>query len=68
MKWLGKPAAEPQVPGSNPGYDMDVELSVLGPTSGCALNLIDGRCHVHSSVALVDLAVRSFPWFSPKLA
>ena len=26
------------------------------------------RCQVHFSVALVDLAVRSFPWFSPKLA
>ena len=30
--------------------------------------LVDGRCQVHSLVTLVDLAVRSFPWFSPKLA
>ena len=68
MKWLGKPAAEPKVPGSNRGYGMDVELSILGPTSGCAQKLVDGRCQVHSSVELVDLAVRNFPWFSPKLA
>ena len=27
--------------------------------------LVDGRCQVHSSVALVDVAIRSFPWFSP---
>ena len=26
-----------------------------------------GRCRVLFPVALVDLAVRSFPWFSPKL-
>ena len=37
---------------------MDVELSILGPSSGCAQKLVDGRCQVHSSVALVDLAVR----------
>ena len=30
-KRLGKPAAEPKVPGSNPGQGMGVELSVLGP-------------------------------------
>ena len=41
---------------------MDVQLSVLG-----AQKLVDGRFQVLSSVALVDLAVRSFPWFSPKL-
>ena len=27
-----------------------------------------GRCQVQTPVALVDLAFRSFPWFSPKLA
>ena len=30
--------------------------------------LEDGECQVQTPVALVDLAVRSFPWFSPKLA
>ena len=68
VKWLGKLASEPKVPGSNPGQGMDVEMSVLGPTSCCAQKLVDGRCQVQSPVALVDLAVRSFPWFSPKLA
>ena len=29
--------------------------------------LMYGRCWVLSPVALLDLAVRSFPWFSPKL-
>ena len=33
VQWLGKPAAAPKVPGSNPGKGMDVKLSVLGPTS-----------------------------------
>ena len=40
-------------------------------TSGRAVlrsKLVDGKCQVQSPVALVDLAVRSFPWFSPKLA
>ena len=36
---------------------MDVKLPVLGPTSGYAQKLVDGGCQVHSSVALVDLAV-----------
>ena len=40
---------------------MDAELSVLGSTSSCARKLVDGRCQVQSPVALVDLAVRSFP-------
>ena len=31
--------------------------------SGSALELVDGRCQVQSSVALVDLAVRSFRGF-----
>ena len=31
------------------------------------LKLVDGRCRVQFPVALVDLAARSFPWFSPKL-
>ena len=35
--------------------------------SGNTLELVDGRCQVQTSVALVDLAVRSFPWLSPKL-
>ena len=38
---------------------MDVELSVLAPTSGCAQKLVNGMCQVHSSVAHVDLAVWS---------
>ena len=40
------------------------------PTSGGAVlrsKLVDGMCRVQFPVALVDLAVRSFPWFSPKL-
>ena len=39
-------------------------------TSGEAVlrpKLIDGRCHVQSLVAVVDLAIRSFLRFSPKL-
>ena len=31
-------------------------------------NLEDGKCQVQTPVTLVDIAVRSFPWFSPKLA
>ena len=31
VKWLGKPVAEPKIPGSNPGQGMDVELSVPWP-------------------------------------
>ena len=54
--------------GSNPRKGMDINLSIPGPTSGCAQKLVDGRCQVHSSVKFADLAVRSFPWFSPKLA
>ena len=41
-----------------------------GPTNGGAVllsKLVDERCQVKSSVVLVDLAVRSFPWFTPKL-
>ena len=30
--------------------------------------LVDGRCEVQSSVELVVLVVRNFPWFSSKLA
>ena len=33
----------------------------------CALKLVDGKCQVLSTIVLVDLPVRSFPWFSPKL-
>ena len=43
VKWSRKQATEPKVRGSNPGFDpRDVELSVLGPTSGCAQKLVDG--------------------------
>ena len=28
--------------------------------------LVDGSCRFQFPIALVDLAVRSFPWFSPK--
>ena len=34
---------------------------------GLRSKLVDGRCRVQFAVALVDLAVLSFPWFSPKL-
>ena len=40
------------------------------PTSGGAVlrsKLVDRICQVQSPVALADLAVRSFPWFSAKL-
>ena len=40
----------------------------LCPTSGAALKLVDGRWRVKSPVELIDLAVWSFLWFSPKLA
>ena len=39
--------------------------------SGLAIltsNLVDGNCRAQSSVAFSDLAIRIFPWFSPKLA
>ena len=48
---LGKPAAEPKVPGSNPWYGMDVEQSVLAPTSGCAQKLVDGRFILRSRLS-----------------
>ena len=44
---------------------------ILAPTSGWAVlrsKLVDGRCQVQSLVRLVDLADRSFPRFSPKIA
>ena len=44
---------------------------IILPTSSCEVlrsKLLDGKCLVQPSVALVDLAVRSFPWFSPKIA
>ena len=31
---LGKPAAAPEVPNSNPGYNMNIKLPVLGATNG----------------------------------
>ena len=40
------------------------------PTSGRAVplsKLIDRGCRVQSPVTTVDLAVRNFPWFSPKI-
>ena len=46
-------------------------LYVTRPSSGGAVllaKLVDGRCQVQSPVVLVSLVVRSFPWFSPKLA
>ena len=53
-----------------------IHISVIfqtfeGPTSSAVVlrsKLVDGRCQVRSPVALVDLAVRSFLWFSPKLS
>ena len=30
--------------------------------------LVNGRCRAHFPVLLIDLAVRSFSWFSPKLS
>ena len=41
------------------------------PASGGAVlpsKLVCGKCRHRSTGALVDLAVRSFPWFSPQLA
>ena len=41
----------------------------LSPTRGGAVlrwKLVDERCQVQIEVALVDLAVWRFPWFSPK--
>ena len=43
-------------------------LQYVNVISGCAQKLVDERCQVHSLVAFVNLAFRSFPWFSPKLA
>ena len=46
-----------------------IKASWGAPTSGTVVMLKTGRREVPGSnlVALVDLAVRSFPWFSPKL-
>ena len=68
---LGKPAAAPKILGSNPSKTWMSNCPSLAPPVAapfCALKLVDGKCQVQSPVALVDLAVRSFPWFSPKLA
>ena len=53
-----------------------LELNLLSsaeevPTSSVVVlrsKLVDVSCRVRFSVDLVDLVVRSFPWFSPKLA
>ena len=45
--------------------------NILGPTIGEAVvcsKLVDGRWEAQSPIALVDLAIRSFAWFSPKLS
>ena len=39
------------------------------PVAECQRSkLDDGRCQFQIPVSLIDLAVRRFPWFSPKLA
>ena len=43
-----------------------IKMSPQWP-SGNTLELVDGSCQVQSWVALVDLAVQSFPCFFPKL-
>ena len=45
-------------------------FNMYSPTSGRVVTLKTGRWEVpvQTLVALVDPAVRSFPWFSPKLA
>ena len=71
VQWLGKLAATLKVPGSNPGLRYRCQTVRPRPPqwlSGSALKLVDGKCQVQSSIALVDLAVWSFPWFSPKHA
>ena len=45
--------------------------SILDPASPPVYlrsKLVDGRCEIQSPVALVDVAVQSFPWFSLKLS
>ena len=52
-------------------YSLSFKSEAYRPTSGRAFlhsKLVDRRCQVQSPVALVDLPVRSFPWFFPKLA
>ena len=48
--------------GNSPSLDQPVAARF------CALKLVDGKCQIQSPVVLVDLAARSFQWFSPKLA
>ena len=51
-------------------YSHTGHLHFLRPTSGrvVTLKLEDGRRQVQTLITLVDLAVQSFLWFSPKLA
>ena len=51
--------------------NQQVSLLQTGSVSGGAvlrLKLVDWRYQDHTPIALVDLAVPSFLWFSPKLA
>ena len=43
------------------------QVSVPPALSGSALKVGRRECQVQSPVALVDVALQSFPWFSPKL-
>ena len=51
--------------------EMSYTLEFFCPTNGREVlfsKLVDGMCLVQFPVALVDLTVRNFPWFSQKLA
>ena len=56
---------------SAPGKACMLNCPSLAPpvvSQYCVPELVDRKCQVRSPVALVDLAVRSFPWFLFKLA
>ena len=54
-----------------PNFIKILNHKVRNPNSGRAVlrsKLEDGKCRVQFPVALIDLAIRNFPCFSPELA
>ena len=66
--WLGKPVAVPKVLVRIPCKAWMSNYPSLAPLMTerfCAQKLVERKCQVQSPVALVDLTVLSFPWYSP---
>ena len=47
---------------------ISIEICLTSGATVLYSKVVDGRYQVQSPVAVVNLAVRSFPWLSPKLA